>query len=193
MINQPLDAQNDERNQLMMLSVTKRDAETLPETPLRQQTAELIKILATRETGIIYKDAAVTTLNVLKALAVLLFQLLVTAFAFLIWLWGIGFQCGHYFREWIEVKSPSVSEVVCVVLQAIALPFVSLYNWAAAFVRASFGWEVQFNCLESGTDTTQPDNPNCKEPEPGGGAESEPESDKEQQPFAGEGTALAEE
>jgi hypothetical protein len=148
MIEQPVDAQKDGQAKLAIVSDSKRNLEASLGTPLQQQSAELIKTLSNPETSVTFKNAASTAWRLLKTLTAMLFYGSVTVFALVIWICGIGFQSGHYFRKWIEVESPSTNEIVCTVLRAIAFPLVNLYQWANAFVRESLGWEVQFNALK---------------------------------------------
>jgi hypothetical protein len=145
--------QKAETGGLMSLSAVNHASEASSGIPVQSQTADLIKTLANPETGDTYKNAATITWNLLKKTTLLLFYLSVLVFGLFVWLCGIGFQGGHYFREWIEVKRPSLSEVVCAVLRAIAFPFVSLYHWAATMVRQTLGWEVQFNSIQPDDET----------------------------------------
>jgi hypothetical protein len=117
----------------------------------------LITILTNPETGTTYKKAAQITWILLKKITLLLAYLSVTAFALFVWLCGIGFQGGQHFREWLEVKSPSLGEVVCAVLQIFAFPFVRLYQWAMETVKKTLGLEVQFNSLKDEVDATECD------------------------------------
>lgn len=123
--------------------------------PLQSQTADLITILTNPETGITYKKAAQTTWILLKKTTVLLVYLSATVFALFVWLCGIGFQGGHYFREWLEVKPPSLGEVVYAMLRMFAFPFVKLYQWAMETVKKTLGLEVQFDSLKDEVDTTE--------------------------------------
>jgi hypothetical protein len=132
--------------------------------PLQAQTADLIQSLTHPETGTTYKNAAALTWALLKKAGLWLAYLAVTLFAVLVWICGIGFKGGHNFREWIEVKSPSVEEVVCAVLRVVAFPFVSLYYWANAVVKKTLGWEIQLNSLKLDAETTQPPIPDAAEP-----------------------------
>lgn len=173
MISQPQDLSNEQPSQVTSV-LSQREASV--GTPLQRQTAELMKVLATGDTGTTYKNALVTSLHVLKIFAIWLFQVALTVFAVLVWLWGIGYQGGYLFRKWIEVNSPSTSELVCTVLKTVAAPFVRLYEWAADFVAVSFGWDVQFKCLE--TEPPKEDSETAADiPEPPAKEEEAPKSE----------------
>ena len=155
-IDQPPVEQTEDSAQVIPLYRSQGDSETFIGTPLQRKTAELVKILATRETGSTYSDAAVTTLKLLKAFAAWLFQLSLTMFALAVWLWGLGFKGGYRFRAWIEEQAPSSEEIVCAVFRAMAFPFVVLYKWASAFGWSSLGLKDPLNAIatESGASQT---------------------------------------
>ena len=157
MIDSPQAGQKTELGALAPLYEVPPKANALSGVPLQSQTADLITILTNPETGITYKKAAQTTWILLKKTTLLLVHLSVTVFALFVWLCGIGFQGGHYFREWLEVKPPSLGEVVYAMLQMFAFPFVRLYQWAMETVKKTLGLEVQFDSLKDEVDTTECD------------------------------------
>lgn len=156
-IDSPQDGQKAELDALMSLYQGNPNAQTFSGVPLQSQTVDLITTLTDPETKITYKKAAQTTWVLLKKVALLLAYLSVTAFALFVWICGIAFQGGHYFREWIEIDSPSFGEVVAAVLRVFAFPFVRLYQWAIETVRKTLGLEVEFNSLKDEMNTPTSD------------------------------------
>lgn len=82
-------------------------------------------VLKQDKVGADYKNALHTSLQVLKVFAIWLFLVVLTAFAVLVWIWGIGYQGSYLFREWIEKHTPSTNELVCTMLRTVTAPFVS--------------------------------------------------------------------
>lgn len=110
--------------------------------------AELTQLFSNPATGEPYKHSVETTVTLLKVTAVLLLRLGVTLFAMAIWLWGLGFQLGYYFRKWIEeTEDLSVDKVVCKVLWVVTRPFVRLHQWATSFL----GWNDPLQELKQGS------------------------------------------
>ncbi|MEB3359029.1 MAG: hypothetical protein VKK04_20050 [Synechococcales bacterium] len=106
---------------------------------LQNQTAKLLEVLKTLDSGITYENAASAMVHLLITLVVWVAYASVAIFALVIWIWGNGFQQGREFRQWMEAERPSPSEAVCALLEKVALPFRKLYVWADAFVKKSFG------------------------------------------------------
>lgn len=155
MVDSPQTGQETELSALAPLYEMPHNANALSGAPLQSQTADLITILTDPETGITYKKAAQITWILLKKTTLLLVYLSATVFALFVWLCGIGFHGGHYLREWLEVKPPSLGEVVYAMLQMFAFPFVRLYQWAVETVKKTLGLEVQFDSLKDEVDTTE--------------------------------------
>lgn len=78
-----------------------------------------------------------------KAIVLLLF-LICFVIALPIWLYGIGFQAGFHFREWIDTEKPPIEKIVDLVLGYLSWPFTKAYAWASWFVKQYFDWEFPF-------------------------------------------------
>ncbi|PSR16857.1 hypothetical protein C8255_15635 [filamentous cyanobacterium CCP3] len=139
-------------SQLMRLSAPSGDAMALAAGPLQHQTTELVRIFSDQATGETFKRSLGTALYVFKLMGALLLRLAVVGVAVVVWVWGLGFQLGYYFRKWIDNTSPTAEEIVCNVLWAIARPFVLLYQWANSFL----GWEDPLKQLKQQLNSAPP-------------------------------------
>jgi hypothetical protein len=135
MTQQTQGIQQNAKGELVQMAAPTNSSLSSLNGPLQYRTAELMRILSDQETGATYKHGLRTTLNLLKVTVALLFHLVLKGFALVVWIWGIGFQLGYYFRKWIEVTGPSADEIVCAFLWGTARPFVLLHQWATSFLN----------------------------------------------------------
>ena len=70
--------------------------------PIQWYAAELWETLSERDTAVTYKQAIVKTLKLLAYLLALLFFVFLFLAALIISIWGIGFNLGVQFQEWLE-------------------------------------------------------------------------------------------
>jgi hypothetical protein len=144
-----------------------------PLTSVQRTANDLWATLSEKDTGTVYQQAATKTWKLLKQTLALLFFLWMLLAAVIIWIWGIGFRSGLQFRTWLEVKQPTLNEIISAMLQFLLVwPLKGAVEWANEFVKKYLGWEVEFNPIES-----EPGSPSA--------GSSETESPETPQPSSG--------
>ncbi|MEA5573823.1 hypothetical protein [Calothrix sp. UHCC 0171] len=121
-----------------------------------QGAIQLWATLSDKDTGVVYQQAAGKTWLIFKqAIAVILF-LLTLIIALTIWAFGIAFQSGQKFRNWLEIKQPNLDEVASVLFKFLVWPLERAYEWATSFIKEYLGWEIKFDLskLESPPEET---------------------------------------
>lgn len=133
----------------------------LQNNPVREQAGQLWAILSQDDTATTYQQAAVKTWKLFKQAIILIFFLFVLLIALVFLLWGIGFQSGRQFRRWLEIKQPTLDDLLYIMLEIIVLPFKRAFEWANSFIKKYLGWEIQFDdlCPELVTANPQESNP----------------------------------
>ncbi len=133
----------------------KRDNVQPTENNPIQGAIQLWSTLSDKDTGVVYQQAASKTWLIFKqAIAVILF-LLTLIIALTIWAFGIAFQSGQKFRNWLEIKQPNLDEVASALFQFLASPLERAYKWAESFVKEYLRWEIKF-------EQTKPESPTNK-------------------------------
>ncbi|MUG97777.1 hypothetical protein F7734_37900 [Scytonema sp. UIC 10036] len=150
------------RNDIKPLLYNRNDA-YVQINPVQEQATKLWTTLSKKDTADAYQKAGATTWTVLKqAIALLVFSVVLLV-ALIFWVWGIGFQAGFQFRQWLEVKQPNLDEVIALVLKILLWPFVLAFQWANWFVKNYLGLEIRFE---------QPKPPSTPAPPSGGSTDS---------------------
>lgn len=148
-MNAPLDKQNqDSPSQIVKLSQQGDLRWVFENNPIRYYATELWHTLSERDTAVTYKQFLLKTLKLLIQAIALIFFLLLLLVAIIIWLWGIGFQSGQYFGEWLESKT-SIQEALYDLLKLILWPFKLAFEWAKDRVKKYLGWEITFDKCET--------------------------------------------
>ena len=109
---------------------------------LQGSTIQLWDVLLEKDTAQTYQKAGSRTLLILKRVFQVVYLLITSSVAIILWLCGIGFRSGYQFRHWIVTEEPSVSEIVGLVLEVLLWPLKYAVQWADNFVKDHFGWEV---------------------------------------------------
>jgi glucan phosphoethanolaminetransferase (alkaline phosphatase superfamily) len=120
-----------------------------PLASVQKKANDLWATLAEKDTGTVYQQAAAKTWKLLKQTIALIFFLWVLLAALIIWIWGIGFRSGLQFRTWLEVKQPTLDELISTILQVFFVwPFKWAVAWANEFVKKYLGWEIEFDPIK---------------------------------------------
>lgn len=114
-----------------------------------QEISQLLSMLHEEDTANTYQKAAEKTWTLFKRLTMLILFTFSLIIALLIWLYGIGFQAGFYFRKWLEVERPPIEKVTSLILDYLSWPFRKAYDWAKWFVKEYLHWEVSFDDANS--------------------------------------------
>jgi hypothetical protein len=122
-----------------------------PVRAAQYQVDQLWAVLREENTADAYQQAGAKTWKLFKHLVALLLYVWLLLLAIVIWIWGIGFQSGYYFRKWISDEEPTSVEIVTACLKVLLLPFAWAYAWASEFVHSQLGWK---NPLEEETADT---------------------------------------
>ncbi|MDZ7963101.1 MAG: hypothetical protein RMY34_35475 [Aulosira sp. DedQUE10] len=123
---------------------TRDDSQPIQYNPF-QEITQLFKTLSDEDTSSVYQNAAVKTWKIFKQAITLITFLFLLLCALIVWVWGIGFKSGLYFRTWIETTKPTVDELIVVVLKILLWPFERTFDWANSFIKDLFGWEIKFD------------------------------------------------
>lgn len=122
---------------------------TLPTNPIQFFATELWQTLSERDTAVTYKQFFTKTFKLLAQAIALLFFLILLVVAVIIWLWGVGFQSGRLFREWLVTKQPTEVQILSAIARLILWPIEKAIAWATDFVKNYLGWEIDFAKCQS--------------------------------------------
>jgi hypothetical protein len=122
---------------------TRDDSQSIQYHPI-QGAIQLWATLSEKDTVVVYQQAAGKTWELIKQVFTVIFFLFSLVIALIIWAWGIAFQSGLNFRNWLEVKQPTLGEIVSALLIYLAWSFKHAYEWAASFIKKYLGWEIKF-------------------------------------------------
>jgi hypothetical protein len=122
---------------------------TLPTNPIQFFAAELWQTLSERDTAVTYKQFFAKTFKLLAQVLALLFFLFLLVVAVIVWLWGVGFQSGRLFREWLVTKQPTEIQILSAMARLILWPIEKAIAWATDFVKNYLGWEIDFAKCQS--------------------------------------------
>ncbi len=122
-----------------------------------QGAIQLWATLNEKDTVVIYQQAVGKTWELFKQAIAVLFFLFRLLIAFIIWVCGIAFQSGLNFRNWLEVKQPTLDEIVSALLQVVVWSPNHAYQWAASFIKKYLGWEIKFDPLTPKSPATKPE------------------------------------
>lgn len=114
-----------------------------------QEISQLLSMLKEDETSGTYQKAAEKTWVLFKRVVMLVLFTFSLIVALLIWLYGMGFQAGFYFRRWLEVERPPIEKVTSLILNYLSLPFRKAYDWANWFVKEYLHWQISFDSANS--------------------------------------------
>ncbi|BAY90670.1 MULTISPECIES: hypothetical protein [unclassified Tolypothrix] len=110
-----------------------------------QEITQLFQTLFEEDTSSVYQKAGAKTWKIVKQIITVVTFLFLLLCALIIWVWGIGFKSGLYFRTWIETKKPSIDELIVAILKIILWPLERTFEWANSFIKDLFGWEIKFD------------------------------------------------
>ena len=128
--------------------------------PIPEYANELWQTLTAKDTAITYKQAGAKTWRLLQLTLGLIFFIFLLAVAVVLWFWGIGYNLGRSFRNWINTTSPHPDDVFAVTLRLIVYPIEALIKWATELVKNYLGWEVKPDVSEFASSVTHtPPNP----------------------------------
>ncbi|PAX53014.1 hypothetical protein [Brunnivagina elsteri] len=120
-----------------------------------QGAIQLWATLSDKNTAVVYQQASSKTWQIFKqAIAVVLF-LFALLIALIIWVLGIAFQSGQYFRNWLEIKQPNLDEIVSTLFKYLLLPLERAYQLSASFIKEYLGWEIKFDPLRGKSPATK--------------------------------------
>ena len=132
---------------------TRDDSQPIQYNPI-QEITQLLKALSEEDTSSVYQQAAIKTWRIFKLAITFITFLFLLLCALIIWFWGIGFKSGLHFRTWIEIKQPTLDEIIVVFLKIILWPFERTFDWANSFIKDLFGWEIKFDPLKPESTST---------------------------------------
>ncbi|OUL35148.1 hypothetical protein [Nostoc sp. 106C] len=132
------------------------DSQPIQYNPI-QQAIQLWETLSQKDTVVVYQQAAGKTWDLFKqAIALISFSFFLLI-ALIIWVWGIAFQSGSYFRAWLEVEQPTLEQTISALLKFLLWPFERVYEWSSSFIKKYLGWEIKFNSIPAKSPSTQPE------------------------------------
>ena len=137
--------------------VTSKDYNCLPiqDNPI-QGAIQLCTTLSEKETVVVYQEAAGKTWVLLKQAFFVIFLLSRLLIALIIWVCGIAFQSIQHFWNWLEVKKPTIRQILSKLGKILSQALVYVYEWAASLIKEDFGWEVNFDaCCKPETPPTE--------------------------------------
>lgn len=109
-----------------------------------QEVIQILATLAEENTVFAYQKVAVTTWEIFKQASNFIFFLFCLLIALIIWGCGIFFQSGLHFRNWLEVKQPTVNEMISLLLKYLIWPLKRAYEWADGYIKENLGWDNPF-------------------------------------------------
>jgi hypothetical protein len=113
-------------------------------TPIQLYAAALWEALSEKDTAITYKQALIKTWVLFKYLLALVFFSFLFVIAFIISIWGIGFNLGKQFRQWLDdtENDHGPNEIVEALLKILFLPLQKAVELANKYIARYFpGWE----------------------------------------------------
>jgi hypothetical protein len=110
---------------------------SLNPNPIQLYATELWETLSEKETAITYKQALVKTWNLLKYLLALLLSIFLLTVALIVSIWGIGFNLGEQFQQWLDNggQGRTPEEFVTKLLKIIVFPIQKIVEWANKYVE----------------------------------------------------------
>ncbi len=136
----------------MQETVVKQSQESVSSLPVLykgddpiQGAMQLCRILSEKDTVVVYQQAAGKTWDLLKQATAVIYFLFRLLIALIIWVWGIAFQSGRYFRNWLEVKQPNLDEITSALFKYLVWSAKRAYEWSASFIKKYLGWEIKFD------------------------------------------------
>ncbi|OUL37352.1 hypothetical protein BV372_02865 [Nostoc sp. T09] len=132
------------------------DSQPIKYNPI-QEAIQLWETISQKDTVVIYQQAAAKTWNLFKQAIALISFLFFLLIALIIWVWGIAFQSGSYFRAWLEVEQPTIEQTTSAFLKFLLWPFERAYEWSNSFIKKYLGWEIKFNAIPAKSPSTQPE------------------------------------
>lgn len=122
---------------------------TLPTNPIQFFATELWQTLSERDTAVTYKQFFTKTFKLLAQAIALLFFLILLVVAVIVWVWGVGFQSGRLFREWLITKEPTEVQILSAIARVLLWPIEKATAWATKFVKDYLGWKIDFEKCKS--------------------------------------------
>jgi hypothetical protein len=122
-----------------------------------QGAIQLWATLLEKDTVVVYQQAAGKTWELFKQAIAVIFFLFRLLIALIIWVWGIAFQSGLNFRNWLEVKQPTLDEIVSALIKVFVWPLSHAYQWAGSFIKKYLGWEIKFDPIAAKSPATKPE------------------------------------
>lgn len=156
-MSEPTVAQNAQASESIIPLQYNKDDAYLIHNPLQHRAVQLWEMLCEEDTATAYQEAGARTWTLIKRVFSLLFFTVTSLVALTFWLWGIGFRSGLKFRHWIEETSPSINEIITLILQVLVWPLLQAFKWADHFVQKYFGWEVNIEPTAVGAEATVPE------------------------------------
>ncbi len=129
--------------------------QTIPCKPVEGAIETLCNTISEEDTITVYQKAAGKTWNLIVQVIAIIIFLFRLSIALIIWVWGIAFKSGQYFRKWLESNQPTFNEIVYAVFEALGRPLNRLYQWAASLIKKYLGWEVNFEDPTAKSSTTK--------------------------------------
>ena len=122
-----------------------------------QGAIQLWATLNEKDTVVIYQQAAAKSWELLKQAIAVIFFLFRLLIALIIWVCGIAFQSGLNFRNWLEIKQPTLDEILSALFKVLLWSLNHAYQWAASFIKKYLGWEIKFDHLTAKSPATKPE------------------------------------
>ena len=132
------------------------DSQPIQYNPI-QGAIQLCTTISEKDTVVVYQKAAGKTWDLFKQVIAIIFFLFRLLIALIIWVWGIAFQSGLYFRNWLEVKQPTLDEILSALRKVLGWPLNRAYKWAASLIKKYLGWEIKFDPLTAKSPATKPE------------------------------------
>lgn len=98
--------------------------------------------LSNAETIAVYHFAIAKTWDLLKRAAQLVLLLFLFAVTVAVWLWAVSFHSGRSLRVWLEIKNPTLPELLTAVKNLFSQTLRSVWNWTRSQLKNQFGIEV---------------------------------------------------
>jgi hypothetical protein len=132
------------------------DFQSIQSNPI-EGAIQLWATLNEKDTVVMYQQAVGKTWEIFKQAMAVIFFLFRLLIALIIWVCGIAFHSGLNFRNWLEVKQPTLDEIVSALLKVLVWSSNHAYEWAASFIKKYLGWEIKFDSLTPKSPATKPE------------------------------------